>query len=540
MRVLVVDQDSSLLTAITRSLGEYFSIDAVTTKADCLDLVRVNDFEVIVAGERLEDGSGLELLGQLVKHRPNMIRIFAAERERLKLLKGRLGPFGLFRTLAYPIETRQLLAALSAAGGTQDEAVDATSIQHAVLGDEAPEETAPALTPPRQSRAKTNSASPQEQAPRQTVRTPARKVRTAQTARVSKAAMTVPVHTATASSAPAPAPQAARSGSARTPGASGSRLRVSAGRAADSLSEASQIAVAARSRNSQLLEETATKRSAFFVGAGVVVVLGAMGIALKLFSAKDESATSTSGVPAVRAPHFSAEVAGLVADTETAFQQDDFKRARTNVQTLQQIAPDHPRLSFFESLLRRRGENSASQAAATAASAAKTARRNASVPIAHAAQATEPLSRAGTTAVTGTGSSSPATFAGKTLEASTRSGVQQRPIAPSQAAADPVSPSASSPSVTQEPRLVQHVPAAYPPSAASRGIEGVVDVSFWVAKDGTVTDVTVVHADPADVFNHSAIAAVSRWKYEPKTLNGAPVEAHMQLQLQFKMDQLEP
>ena len=104
MRVLVVDQDSTLLTAITRTLGEYFSIDAVTNKADCLDLVRLNEFDVIVAGERLEDGSGLELLGQLGRTRPDMLRIFAAERERLKLLKGRLGPFGLFRTLTYPIQ----------------------------------------------------------------------------------------------------------------------------------------------------------------------------------------------------------------------------------------------------------------------------------------------------------------------------------------------------------------------------------------------------------------------------------------------------
>ena len=116
MRVLVVDQDSTLLTAITRTLGEYFSIDAVTNKADCLDLVRVNEYDVIVAGERLEDGSGLELLGQLGRTRPDMLRIFAAERERLKLLKGRLGPFGLFRTLTYPIQPRQLLATLSAAG----------------------------------------------------------------------------------------------------------------------------------------------------------------------------------------------------------------------------------------------------------------------------------------------------------------------------------------------------------------------------------------------------------------------------------------
>src|SRR5689334_13710952 len=121
MRVLVVDQDSTLLTEISRLLGEYFTIDAVTNKLDCLDLLRSNQYEVIVAGERLEDGSGLELLGQLARSRPDMLRVFAAERERLKLLKGRLSPFGLFRTLNYPIQARQLLVALSAAAGIEPE-----------------------------------------------------------------------------------------------------------------------------------------------------------------------------------------------------------------------------------------------------------------------------------------------------------------------------------------------------------------------------------------------------------------------------------
>jgi protein TonB len=100
--------------------------------------------------------------------------------------------------------------------------------------------------------------------------------------------------------------------------------------------------------------------------------------------------------------------------------------------------------------------------------------------------------------------------------------------------------SGASPPVTQDARLIKHVSAEYPPSAASRGIEGVVDVAITVSKDGSVSDATVVHSDPPDVFNQSAITAVRRWKYEPKTVDGVPVEAHVQLRLQFKMDQHEP
>jgi len=89
MRVLVVDQDSASNLAITRSLRDLYTVDCVTNKGDCLDLLRSNAFEVIVATERLEDGSGLELLGQISKKWPSVLRIFAADRQRLQLLRGR-------------------------------------------------------------------------------------------------------------------------------------------------------------------------------------------------------------------------------------------------------------------------------------------------------------------------------------------------------------------------------------------------------------------------------------------------------------------
>src|SRR5947209_8685075 len=119
MRVLLVDQDSASNLAIARSLRERYTVDAVTTKGDCLDLLRANTFEVIVATERLEDGSGLELLGQVAKRWPSMLRIFAADRERLKLLRGRLGPFEIFQTLSYPIDPDRLIAVLSLADAAQ-------------------------------------------------------------------------------------------------------------------------------------------------------------------------------------------------------------------------------------------------------------------------------------------------------------------------------------------------------------------------------------------------------------------------------------
>src|ERR1700739_2206409 len=107
MRVLVVDQDSASNLAITRPLGALYTVFCESNKGDSLDTLRANTYEVIVATERLEDGSGLELLGTVSKKWPSMLRIFAAERQRLQLLRGRLGPVELFQRLVYPLDPQQ-------------------------------------------------------------------------------------------------------------------------------------------------------------------------------------------------------------------------------------------------------------------------------------------------------------------------------------------------------------------------------------------------------------------------------------------------
>jgi TonB family protein len=93
-----------------------------------------------VAGERLEDGSGLELLGQISKKWPSVLRIFAADRQRLQLLRGRLGPFELFQTLTYPIDPERLIATLDLAAAAQNADADTSDIQHVELTGEPPAE----------------------------------------------------------------------------------------------------------------------------------------------------------------------------------------------------------------------------------------------------------------------------------------------------------------------------------------------------------------------------------------------------------------
>jgi TonB family protein len=572
MRVLVVDQDSTLLTAITRTLGEYFSIDAVTNKADCLDLVRVNEYDVIVAGERLEDGSGLELLGQLGRTRPDMLRIFAAERERLKLLKGRLGPFGLFRTLTYPIQPRQLLAALSAAAGTEE-------YDEEYPAPEADLEAAPSPTPAAQVAPALQVAPTAEPAARR----PAPAMTTAPSAKVASEPFRTPEAVTVVASAPARMPETltvVASSPARTPEpvtvvassaarAPSQRYRVgstagttSRARGAavpgqprqvprqpspSALAAASKLDIVTRPKGYPLPSETSPARSAFLVGAGVILVLGGLALSFKIFNTKDEPVALANNVSATRSPHFPPEVVKLVADTEVAFQQDNFKTARTDVAALQQIAPDHPRLPFFESLIKRL-EGTSRDASAKAAAARTLSRQVASSARASSAAAIsrrqpdnnrDSASTSGAVA-TPVSATTIATFAGRTLEDSSPGTAATQPEATaSQAMATSVPRrpgSAAPPPDTQEARLVQHIAAEYPQDAARKGIEGSVDVSFTVTSQGKVTDVLVLDADPSEIFNRSAVAAVRRWKYDPKTINGVPVESHLQLRLQFKLD----
>jgi len=78
----------------------------------------------------------------------------------------------------------------------------------------------------------------------------------------------------------------------------------------------------------------------------------------------------------------------------------------------------------------------------------------------------------------------------------------------------------------------------YPSRAASRGIEGWVDVRFNISKTGTVMEpVTVIAGQPSGTFDRAAIKAVRKWKYKPKIVNGEPQERYgVEVRLTFQLD----
>jgi CheY-like chemotaxis protein len=115
MRILVADQNALLLAAIAATFGRHCEVVTATRRDACMEHVEQQEFDVVVACEKLADYTGLELLSEMEALYPATIRIFAARPESLKRLGKRLDLFGLLGTLSYPIEARKLVVALKVA-----------------------------------------------------------------------------------------------------------------------------------------------------------------------------------------------------------------------------------------------------------------------------------------------------------------------------------------------------------------------------------------------------------------------------------------
>jgi ActR/RegA family two-component response regulator len=133
MRVLIADRNARLLESISRTFAHQFTIQTASSREHCDALLGNGEFDLAVISEKLADGPGLQVLGEIARNSPDTLRIFAARRSRLELLKGKLGPFGLFRTLSYPIDAQKLFSALTLArAGLETEAPELTVRQVAV------------------------------------------------------------------------------------------------------------------------------------------------------------------------------------------------------------------------------------------------------------------------------------------------------------------------------------------------------------------------------------------------------------------------
>ncbi len=85
---------------------------------------------------------------------------------------------------------------------------------------------------------------------------------------------------------------------------------------------------------------------------------------------------------------------------------------------------------------------------------------------------------------------------------------------------------------TPNPTMIES--PVFPPELESRGMEGKVKIRFLIDSGGEVQLPRVEEAtDP--LFGYAAVAAVSKWKFEPPSKNGQPVVTEVVMPMTFKL-----
>lgn len=86
---------------------------------------------------------------------------------------------------------------------------------------------------------------------------------------------------------------------------------------------------------------------------------------------------------------------------------------------------------------------------------------------------------------------------------------------------------------------ISSVRPRYPRSAATRKIEGWVELIFVINGNGRVSNVRVLDSSPRGVFEDAAVHAMSRWLYNAYYVNGEKVAREATQLFRFKLEDIQ-
>jgi TonB family protein len=84
------------------------------------------------------------------------------------------------------------------------------------------------------------------------------------------------------------------------------------------------------------------------------------------------------------------------------------------------------------------------------------------------------------------------------------------------------------------PQIKTRVMPAYPAAADLQDISGKVVINVFINETGKVDDVTVSRAEPAEIFNESAIAALRVAEFTPAIKNRKAVKSLLVLEITYE------
>jgi serine/threonine-protein kinase len=105
------------------------------------------------------------------------------------------------------------------------------------------------------------------------------------------------------------------------------------------------------------------------------------------------------------------------------------------------------------------------------------------------------------------------------------------PATPRPRASEPI----ASRGVTRDAVLLERAQPKFPPRAKRLDVyEGVVLIEFTIDRAGKVREPKVVQATPAKVFEETALSAIQKFKFRPKTVDDVPVESRSRFTFRFQ------
>ncbi len=117
------------------------------------------------------------------------------------------------------------------------------------------------------------------------------------------------------------------------------------------------------------------------------------------------------------------------------------------------------------------------------------------------------------------------------LGASTMSMTSHEAAHPKNAAGTPPAKIVRMPGEMESTRVVSQAPPVYPQVARNARVQGTVRLAAMIGIDGTVEELEVISGHA--LLIKSAMDAVSKWKYQPLELNGAPVEVQTEIDVKY-------
>ncbi len=85
------------------------------------------------------------------------------------------------------------------------------------------------------------------------------------------------------------------------------------------------------------------------------------------------------------------------------------------------------------------------------------------------------------------------------------------------------------------PREIVRMQPLYPRAARQKRVEGFVELTFVITREGRVVDIEIVRSEPAGVFEATAKEAVARWRFSRPLRGGESVAVRARQVVRFQL-----